>query len=50
VLERRSGRVLAAFLAHLLIRQVGWSIRRHPAEAAAGLVGDGLELSETFAQ
>ena len=30
-LDLTSGRALSAYLAHLLLRQVDWSLRHHPA-------------------
>jgi hypothetical protein len=48
----RTGRARRArargYLAHMILRQTGWSIRYHEPDAGAQLVRDGLELSETF--
>jgi Ser/Thr protein kinase RdoA (MazF antagonist) len=47
-LEQRDERVFAAYLAHMILRQTGWSIRYHEPDAGTQLVRDGLELSKTF--
>jgi hypothetical protein len=47
-LEQRDERVFAAYLAHMILRQTGWSIRYHEPDAGTQLIRDGLELSKTF--
>jgi aminoglycoside phosphotransferase (APT) family kinase protein len=48
VVERIGEEGLAAYLAHMAIRQTDWSIRHHGEEAAAVVLGYSLGLARTF--
>ena len=48
LVERAGERVLAAYLAHLCVRQAEWSLRLHAPDGGEAMLSYALELSDGF--
>ena len=48
IVERRGGGVLSAFLAHICVRQTGWSLRYHGRETGERMLRYSLGLADDF--